>query len=283
MASFICMSCGVQYPPSSNPPQRCPICEDPREFVNPAGQQWISLDLLRKTHKNVFHQEGSDLWGIGTEPKFAIGQRALLLQRPQGNVLFDCVSLIDKDTIELVYSLGGLTAIAVSHPHFYSSMVEWSKAFGKIPIYLHEDDREWVLRPDDCIHFWKGETKSIGEGVTLIRVGGHFPGLQILHWADGENGAGVLLSSDLPQVCADRQNVSFMYSYPNFIPLDAGTVRRIVDTLEPFQFKKVYGAWFNLVISDDAKGAIKRSADRYLTYLEHSPTSEQVRAFEKQS
>jgi len=281
MSSLICVGCGTQYPPTNVPPARCPICEDPRQFVEPSGQQWIPLERLQKTHRNVFHKEGVDLWGIGTEPKFAIGQRALLVQRPQGNLLFDCVSLIDSDTVELVNSLGGLTAIAVSHPHFYSSMVEWSHAFGNIPVYLHEDDRMWVQRSDSCIHFWHGETKPLGDGITLIRLGGHFPGLQVMHWADGEGGEGVLLSSDLPQVCPDRQHVSFMYSYPNFIPLDAGTVRHVVAALEPFRFKKVYGGWFGLVVEEDGEAAIKRSAERYLKYLENSPNSAKVVSFEK--
>ena len=43
---------------------------------------------------------------IVTEPKFAIGQRALLVEAPGGNVLWDCVSLIDDATIAAVEALG---------------------------------------------------------------------------------------------------------------------------------------------------------------------------------
>lgn len=270
-SDFICVTCGMQYPPAEHPPERCPICEDPRQFVGPSGQEWTSLERLRKTHRNVFHKEGMNLWGIGTDPKFGIGQRALLVQRPGGNILFDCVSLIDSDTVALVNSLGGLTAIAVSHPHFYSSIVEWSHAFGNVPVFLHEDDRMWVQRSDRCIHFWQGEAKSLGGGITLIRLGGHFPGFQVMHWAAGEGGDGVLMSADLPQVCADRKNVSFMYSYPNFIPLDVGTVRRIVAALEPFRFAKVYGGWFGLAVEGDGENAIRRSAERYIGRLQNPP------------
>ena len=139
---------------------------------DPTGRNRISLDELRKTNRNVFFEEGWRLWGIHTEPKFGIGQRALLLQR-QGGFLWDCVSLIDASTVGLVKALGGLSAIAVSHPHYYSSMVEWSRAFGGIPIYLHEADREWVQHPDPAIVFWKGETHQLSDDLTLIRVGGH--------------------------------------------------------------------------------------------------------------
>ena len=55
---------------------------------------------------------------------------------PNGNVLWECISYIDDKTIEAVNGLGGVDAITLCHPHFYDSMVEWSYAFGKVPIYL---------------------------------------------------------------------------------------------------------------------------------------------------
>ena len=122
----ICVTCGTQFPPSGETQRSCPICRDERQFIGPQGQEWISLDELRKTHRNVFFEEGWSLWGIHTEPEFGIGQRALLLQRRNGGILWDCVSLIDASTVGLVKALGGLSAIAVSHPHYYSCMVEWS-------------------------------------------------------------------------------------------------------------------------------------------------------------
>ena len=72
------------------------------------------------------------MWGIGTEPKFAIGQRALLVPGAGGNLLWDCISLLDDETVAAVDDLGGLSAIAISHPHFYSSMMAWSEAFGVV-------------------------------------------------------------------------------------------------------------------------------------------------------
>lgn len=260
----ICVTCGTQFQVSNEPPRDCPICRDERQFIGPNGQEWTTLDELRKTHRNFFFEEGWNIWGIHTEPEFGIGQRALLLQRPNGGILWDCVSLIDDSTIGLVKALGGISAIAISHPHYYSSMVEWSHAFGGIPIYLHEADREWVQRPDPAIVFWKGETHQLSDDLTLIHVGAHFRGFQALHWAAGEHGNGALLSGDMPQVCSDRRHVSFMYSYPNYIPVDGNTVRGIVRKLGPYKFAKLYGAWPGFVVSGDPKLALRRSAERYL-------------------
>jgi hypothetical protein len=274
MDTYICVTCGSQFPPSSNPPSHCPICDDERQYVGHSGQEWITLGKLKQKYRNVFFQEGPGLWGVQTEPKFAIGQRALLVQNGNGNILWDCVSLINSDTVELVRALGGLSAIAVSHPHYYSSMVEWSRNFGGIPVYLHADDREWVQRPDPVIQFWTGETHSIGDGLTLIRVGGHFAGFQVLHWAGAENGKGALLTGDMPQVCFDRRYVSFMYSYPNLIPVNATAVQRIVDALGPYQFDKLYGAWPGFTVEQNAKEAVRVSAERYLRALGSSSPRE---------
>jgi hypothetical protein len=267
LPTYICVTCGTQFPPAERPPERCPICEDERQYLGLQGQQWITLDELRTRHRNAFYPESPGIWGIGTEPKFAIGQRGLLIQNSAGNILWDCVSLIDSDTVAQIQALGGISAIAISHPHYYSSMVEWSQAFGGVPICLHEDDRQWVQSPDPSIRFWQGETHALGPAFTLIRIGGHFAGYQVLHWSEGDDGMGALFSGDLPQVCMDRRWVSFMYSYPNYLPLSAASVLRIVATLEPFEFGKLFGAWPGFVVHAEAKSVVRRSAERYLQTL----------------
>ena len=161
---------------------------------------------------------------------------------------------------------GGLSAIAISHPHYYSSLVEWSHAFDA-PVYLHTADREWVQRPDPSIVFWDGDSHELEPGLMLLRLGGHFAGGTVLHWVAGQGGRGVLLSGDIVQVVSDRRWVSFMYSYPNLIPLPAATVRGMVDALEPYPFDRIYGAWYGRVV-DDGKAAVERSAARYVAALE---------------
>jgi hypothetical protein len=186
------------------------------------------------------------------------------VRAPGGNILWDCVSFVDDATIRAVREVGGISAIAVSHPHYYGSMVEWSRAFNDAPIYLHEADRQWVQRPDPSIRFWAGVTKEIADGFTLIHAAGHFDGFQVLHWRDGAGGRGVILSGDQPQVCADPHWVSFMWSYPNFIPLSTPEIHTIVAALERWAFERLYGAFWPSVVPADAKGAVRRSADRYL-------------------
>ena len=269
----ICVTCGTQFARSEGPPERCPICEDERQFVGWAGQEWTTLEDLRGRHRLALQDEGDGLLGIGMEPKFAIGQRALLVpaavrDRPGRNVLWDCISLIDQAAVRTVEGQGGVCAIGISHPHYYTSMVEWSRAFGGAPIYLHADDRRWVMRPDPAIVFWEGDELELGGGLTLLRLGGHFAGAQVLHWAGGAEGRGVLLAGDVLQVVQDRRFVSFMYSYPNYIPLPAATVRHMVAMLEPYPFERVYGAWFGAVVRADGKAAVRRSAERYVRALE---------------
>jgi hypothetical protein len=264
MPNFICTTCGTHYAESDQPPAACAICQDERQYVKATGQQWTTLEKLRLTNRNSVRFEEPGLMGVGIDPPFAIGQRALFLRTPKTNILWDCLSLLDKAVVEAITALGGISAIAISHPHYYSSMVEWSRAFGGVPIYLHAADREWVMRPDKTIVFWEGETRALGEGQTLIRCGGHFEGGTVLHWADGAGGRGALLSGDIIQVVPDRKHVSFMYSYPNYIPLSAPAIERIIQAVEPFQYDRVYGAFWDMVIEQDGMAVVKRSAERYL-------------------
>lgn len=266
MPNFICTTCGTQYAETNTPPEECPICLDERQYVGLGGQGWTTLDRLRRTHWHTIRQVEPNLIGIGVEPKFAIGQRALLVRTATGNVLWDCVPLLDDALVEIIRGIGGVSAIAISHPHYYTSMVEWARAFG-CPVYLHAADRRWVMRPDPAIEFWDGETKEIAGGLTLIRCGGHFEGGTVLHWPEGAEGRGALLSGDIIQVVPDRRWVSFMYSYPNLIPLPASTVRRIVDAVEPFDFDRIHGAWWDMAVEWDAKAAVRRSAERYVRAL----------------
>jgi glyoxylase-like metal-dependent hydrolase (beta-lactamase superfamily II) len=264
----MCVTCGTQFAATDAPPVHCPICEDDRQYIGWNGQQWTTLDALRQDHHNTLHAEEPNLTSVITEPTFAIGQRGLLVQTQGGNVLWDCISLIDDDTVRAVQALGGIRAIAISHPHYYSSMAEWSHAFGDAPIYLHAADRAHVCRPDPCITFWQGDTHPLGDGLTLIRCGGHFAGGTVLHWASGAEGRGALLTGDIINVVNDRRYVSFMRSFPNLIPLPASAVRRIVSAVEPFRFDRIYGAWPGRVVTSGARNAVLHSAERYIQAID---------------
>jgi glyoxylase-like metal-dependent hydrolase (beta-lactamase superfamily II) len=208
---------------------------------------------------------------LATTPSVAIGQRALVVQTPNGNVMWDCITLVDDESIEALRRIGGLSAIAISHPHFYASMAAWSAAFADCPIYIHAADGQWVQYPSPGLRLWQGETLEILPGVTLINTGGHFEGSIALHWADGMNAQGLLLVGDSLTVVMDRRYLSFMYSYPNLIPLPAASVRRIADSVRPFKFERIYGAWDGRHVIAGGKDAVERSAERYIRFLERLP------------
>ncbi len=262
----ICRTCGVQYELDADL-QHCPICEDERQYVPPAGQAWTTLEQMRSGGtSSVLEPEIHGLTGIGTDPRFAIGQRALLVPGDGGNLLWDCVTYLDENTVRAVADRGGVSAIAISHPHYYGSMIDWSEAFGGVPIYVHARDEQWVQRRGNVV-FWDEDTVEVLPGRTLLRAGIHFAGGTILHWPDGAEGRGALCSGDIFQVVEDRRWVSFMYSYPNYIPEHPDTIRRAVRMVDPLAFDVIYGAWWGKVVTADAKAAVVRSADRYLQHI----------------
>jgi hypothetical protein len=260
--AFVCVTCGTQFTPSAAEPDGCPICLDERQYVGHAGQRFTTIAALATDHRNRIEQVEPGLTGIGTEPSFAIGQRALLVS----GLLWDCTTLIDPDTEAAVAAAGGIDAIAISHPHYYSGMVEWAERLDA-RILLHEADREHIMRPSPRIELWSGERLPVADGLELHRLGGHFEGGTVCVWRDGAEGRGALLSGDIVQVVADRRWVSFMRSYPNLIPLPAAEIARIRGIVETLAFDRVYGAWWDAIVPDDGRARVLRSADRYLRAL----------------
>jgi len=267
---FLCRTCGTEYADSGeSPPAACAICEDDRQYVPEGGQQWTTLADLRREHRAVLRELEPRLTGIGLEPSFGIGQRALLLESDGGNVLWDCVPLLDE-MASFVESRGGLSAIAISHPHYYTTMIEWAHAFD-CPVLIHETDREWVMRPDPAVELWSGDVRELAPEAQLLRLGGHFEGGQVLHWTSGADGRGALLSGDIVQVLPGQRRVSFMYSYPMLIPLPAREVERMGGTLEAYEFDRIYGAWWNRVVSAGGNDAVRWAVDRYVRALDREP------------
>ena len=266
MPLWICEQCGAQFPESAAAPAACPVCEDERQYVNWKGQVWLTREELAQRHRLVWRDD-LGLVGLALEPSFAIGQRALLVPDRGGCVMWDCVPLATAEAIAHVRSLGGLKAIAISHPHYYGAVADWSAAFNDAPVYLHGDDAQWVTRPYRSIVPWQGDSHRISDDILLARGGGHFAGATMLHWRKGADGRGALLTGDIAMVAMDRRSVSFMYSYPNYIPLNASSVRRIARTVAPLAYDRIYGAWWGKNIATDAKAAFDRSVERYISAI----------------
>lgn len=265
MTVWICATCAVEYPDTEQPPTECPICEDERQWVPPTGQRWTTLaELAENGHQTRIHEEEPNLCGVTVEPQVGIGQQALLLRTPNGNLLWDPVGYIDDLAVERITELGGIALIAASHPHMYGVQVEWSKAFGGVPVLVAEADKQHVQRPDPVIRFWSG-TEEVLPGVTFVQAGGHFKGSGVVH-VTGADGRGVLLAGDTIAPKPDRRWVSFMRSFPNDIPLSAAAVERVVQAVWPYEFDRLYGNFGNSV-TEDGKAVVRRSADRYIGWI----------------
>ena len=263
MEAYICITCGTQFAPSAAPPERCAICLDERQYVGYAGQRWTTLDELRRRHHARIEPVEAGLLGIGMKPSFAIGQRALLAE----GLLWDCIALLDAEIETAVAAAGGIDTIAISHPHYYTTMVDWAERFDA-RVLLHEADRQWIMRPSERIELWSGDELQVSDSLRLINLGGHFPGGTVCLWTAGADGAGALLSGDIVQVVPDRDWASFMWSYPNLIPLPAREVARIRDRVATLEFDRVIGAWWERVMDGDARNKVLRSADRYISALQ---------------
>jgi glyoxylase-like metal-dependent hydrolase (beta-lactamase superfamily II) len=266
VAAWICATCGNHYPDAESPPDVCIICADERQWVPASGQRWTTLAILRAAgHRSDIREVEPGLLGIGADPPFAIGQRSLLVRTDEGNLLWDPSGFIDDSAVQAVRDAGGLRAVTASHPHFYGAIAEWGRAFDA-EILLPVADAHWLTHPNGAVRTWSG-TLRVLPGVTLIQCGGHFPGSAVLHWAEGADGAGVLLSGDTIFVTPGEDRVTFVWSAPNRLPLPEQAVRRVAEAVRPYEFERIYGGWWQPVLRRDAQRIVDRSATRYIQWL----------------
>lgn len=271
---LICVNCGLQHAEDSAAPARCLNCSDERESMTHKPQRWTTLGELQDRYRNVFTPLGDGVTGLVTVPTFGIGPEVFLVQTPAGQALWDCFAYVDEATVRQIQNFGGLSAIVISHPHMFGSVLEWSYALGKVPVFIHEDNQPWMPRLDPVIRWWKGESLEIDSALTVIRCGGHFPGSSVLYWREGAGGKGALFTGDGILPVEDRRWVSFMYSYPNLIPVGRRAVEKIVGAVSGLEFDRIYGGPMygsgggRPMIQSGAKEIVLRSAKRYLEHLE---------------
>lgn len=258
MPCYLCRTCGTEHDDTPQPPALCRICSDERQYVGWQGQAWTTHDELAAAHHNRLAMDEA-LFGIGIAPAFAIPQRALHL--PEAGLLWETTALVTDAAVAALRERGGVSRIAISHPHFYAAMVRWSEALGGVPVYLHENDRAWVSRPSPHLHFWRGDTLDLGQGATLLRCPGHFPGSTVLHWQGGSRA--LLLAGDALHVAQDRRHVSFMYSVPNHVPARPALVRETQARLRGVAFDDVYGFTWGLNIIGGGRAAVDASFERF--------------------
>lgn len=263
---WVCPACGANYRSSPVPPDRCPLCEDERQWTSPAGQRWATLgELSDSGYSTRLREVEPGLLGIGVEPAIGVGQRGLLVVTPEGNLLWDPPAFIDDAAIDAIRRAGGVRVISSSHPHMYGAMVEWSETF-TADIVLPEADAGWLARDSERVSTWSGSL-SVLDGVTLVQCGGHFPGSSVAHVATAAGGAGALLTGDTIFVTPGEDRVSFVWSAPNRLPLCERAVRRIAQTVSTYAFDRIYGGWWTPIVRRDAARVVQRSATRYIELL----------------
>ncbi len=259
---IICATCGTQYKETVTPIGGCPICNNDRQYVPAQGQTWTSLPQLRNNYSNTITRINDHLFEIKTTPKFAIGQRAFLILTPGGNILWDCIALLNQPTIEFIKSKGGLKAIVFSHPHYFTTMNEWAAAFD-CPVIIHQSDEEWIFNRGQHISLWAGVQKELWDGISIINIGGHFPGSSILR-VPHFSAEGTIFCGDTFQIAPNKKHISVMYSYPNYIPVPLKEIDRIKQQVASIRFDNIYGAFDNQQILLNGKELLQHSLEKYV-------------------
>lgn len=222
---------------------------------------------MRGKYSNKWKQvEGDDsLWSIYTEPKFGIGQRCILLETPHGNVLWDCITYLNDETLQWIHSKGGLQAIVISHPHYYTTHLDWAKAFD-CPVIVAKDDEEWINRKDTegRRRLMEGTAEEIISGVTAAKPGGHFPGSLVLHWDRKLFIADTFVTTPSAYYHKNRlpgtTSYAFMWSIPNMIPLPPSELHKMWQVIKKLGFESTHAAFVGTEIRDkDLKGRVLES------------------------
>ena len=222
---------------------------------------WTSLPELTRKHGVATNEVSSGLYELQMMPSFAIGQRALLVTTPQGNVLWDCIALLNDPTIAFIKSKGGLRAIAFSHPHYYTTMNEWAEVFN-CPILIHQQDEPWIFNRGPHVRLWSGAEEPLWEGMKLLHVGGHFPGSSVLQ-VPFLSAAGAILCGDTFYISPSKKHIAVMYSYPNMIPLPLCEIARIKQLMQPIPFDTMYGFYSSQNVLGEAKTLLDISLAGY--------------------
>jgi glyoxylase-like metal-dependent hydrolase (beta-lactamase superfamily II) len=257
---LICSTCGTHYQ-IDNVPTLCTICLDERQYVPVTGQSWTKPGDLHRKHSIKLNKIKSRLYEIEINPMFAIGQRALLVLSEKGNVLWDCIPMLDEMTIEFIKSKGGLSAIAFSHPHFYGDMNDWAKAFD-CPVFIHKNDAEHIVQKGEHIKLWEGEELELWDGIKIMLIGGHFAGSSLLH-VPFLSEQGSILCGDTLFLSPSKKHFSVVWSSPNRMPLPLREMRRIKERVDKISFDAFYGYISIQNLEVDVKKVFEESMYRY--------------------
>ena len=238
----------------------CPICEDERQYVPEAGQRGPPPSSCRpSTATRCARRRGSS-----GSARAGVRDRAACAAGPfaAGNVLWDCISLIDDGRSPRSRPRRRCAAIAISHPHYYSGMVD-----GRAPSAACRSTSTRTTgagyAPDPAIELWDGRTKELGRRAD---AGALRRPLRRRH------GAALGRRGRRPRRAADRRHPpgdagpharQLHVQLSEHDPAAGAAVRAIARAVEPFAYDRIYGAWWGRLVRSDAKAVVARSAERY--------------------
>ncbi len=256
-----CATCGVEYD-AETLPSVCPVCADERQYLPPDGVQRWHQPAEAGAGISVVEVE-ERLFTLRVDGGVGIGQEAKVLVTDHGSVMVDVPAAITAAAVEEVAKLGPMRAIIPSHPHMFGLQTAWSAALGDVPVWIARADAGWLGRTPAHRHLWDGEEEVL-PGVVAAQLGGHFPGSAVVHWG-GADGQGVLLSGDTIAPNPDGRTTTFMYSYPNRIPLSGAVALRVADGAARFAFDRLYGNFAGAILGG-ARDAVLTSAARHAAW-----------------
>ena len=260
----LCATCGVETDDARSVEQVCPICADERQYLPKGGQRWTTVaELHQQGHVLEWFEVEPDLIGLVAAPKVGIGQQSMIIRTDEGNLLWDPPGMITNEAIDHVRRLGRTLAIAASHPHMFGVQLAWAEALDAT-VLVNAKDAEWLQKQGGAIELWSVE-RTITSTITLLELGGHFPGSSVALWSAGAGGQGVLLAGDTIFANPDG-TASFMRSYPNRIPLSGAVVQRLAAATDQLEFDRLYNN-FGGIIEHDARAMVRFSADRHAAWV----------------
>ncbi|MDX2357526.1 hydrolase [Dietzia sp. PP-33] len=264
-----CATCGVEH--AEPLPQVCAICADERQYVPAGGQRWTRPEESASRGASIeFTEREVDVINLVHRNCPGIGQKPALIRTDHGNVLVEVPNHINDEAVAAVRGWGGISAIIASHPHMYGVQSLWSAAFDDAPVYVSAPDEQCLgLRPRNTVVWGGGHGGAEIElvpGVRASQPGGHFPGSAVVHWT-APDGRGVLFTGDTIGSVADPGWVTFMRSFPNWMPLSGAVVRRIAEHVSRYDFDRIYSN-FGGCVPHGARAAVQRSADRYAKWVD---------------
>ena len=215
MEHYICITCGTQFAETAGAARALPDLRGRAAVRRPrrAALDYAGETAARPPQRD--HAGGAGADRIGTEPKFAIGQRALLVRTPRRQRALGLRHAARRRRPRRgPRARAGIGAIAISHPHYYSAMVEWSRAFGARRSTCTTPTASGCMRPDPASLLGGRDTaaRRRADADPLRRPLRRRPGAALGGRCRRQGG---LLTGDIIQVMQRPQRVSFMYSYPN--------------------------------------------------------------------